>query len=160
MLSTALTAVSDRQERVHPLRESIRRSMRCDAMLRRNVRRGHTSAVMVTDALVGGLDFWSDRITWPHSGTLAGTHEGRRSTTRRETERHPQHPPWPRARTCAEHDARQGGRAEWPCLLFCDSAAAVRDRIGSDRARTDWPRKETAGLSVCSRTGYRFELCE
>ena len=68
--------------------------------------------------------------------------------TRRGTERHPQRPPWPRARACAEHDARQGGRAEWPCLLFCDSAAAVRDRIGSDRARIGRGRRRQACLSA------------
>ena len=159
MLSTALTAVSDRQERVHPLRESIRRSMRCDAMLRGNVRRGHTSAVMVTDALVGGLDFWSDRITWPHSGTLAGTEEGRRSMNPQGNRAIPAAPalaacPSVRGARCP---TGREGRVAVLVVLRQRRSSSRSDRIGSC---TDWPRKETAGLSVCSRTGYRFELCE
>jgi hypothetical protein len=159
MLSTALTAVSDRQERVHPLRESIRRSMRCDAMLRGNVRRGRTSAVMVTDALVGGLDFWSDRITWPHSGTLAGTEEGRRSTYPQGNRAIPAAPAL--AACLSVRGARcptgREGRVAVLVVLRQRRSSSRSDRIGSC---TDWPRKETAGLSVCSRTGYRFELCE
>ena len=136
MLSTALTAVSDRQERVHPLRESIRRSMRCDAMLRGNVRRGHTSAVMVTDALVDGLDFWSDRITWPHSGTLAGTEEGRRSMNPQGNRAIPAAPALAaclgrvpeRARSTMPD--RAGGQSGRAC---CFATAPQQFAIGSDR---------------------------